>query len=655
MQRSNQQLIDYGSEQPLPQRRVLRAGPLTAVLEGADLRYIRCGEHEVLRRVYVAVRDHNWGTVAATLSNLHIDSRDDGFEVTFDARHAEGTIDFAWRGTIAGRADGTISYVMDGRARSTFAKNRIGLCVLHPMDCAGLPCRVQHSDGALQDSTFPRYIAPHQPFRDVSAISHEAAPGVHAEVRLDGDVFEMEDQRNWTDASFKLYSTPLDLPFPVEVTAGTAVKQSFELRVSVSRGGAVAQTIRPAQPAAPLSFTLLTESSKMPAIGLCLGSGGLPDGWELERLRALKPAHLRLELDLADVDAPRRLLDAAGLGLPLLVALFAGDDQQHELAALRVAVAQQHLPIAAWLIFDRQHKVTGEQTIRLAREVLGPIAPGAPIGAGTNAYFAELNRLRPPIELLDLVAYSINPQVHAGDNASLVENLAAQAATVESARRFCGGRGLAVGPVTLKPRFNPDATGPRPVPVPGALPPEVDARQLSLLGAGWTVGSLKYLAEAGAACISYYEVGGRRGLMEGAAAPAREPHGGPEAFPTQPRMLFPLYHVLADAGEFASGQAATVVHSKSSDPLAVDGLVLNQAGRRRILLANFDTTQREVVLHRLSGDSVRLRMLDRDSYAMATLDGAAFREQRGERRILERGTLRLQLPSYAVVTIDGET
>jgi len=48
----------------------------------------------------------------------------------------------------------------------------------------------------------------------VRAITHEVAPGVRAEVRLLGDVFETEDHRNWTDANFKTYGTPLRLLFP---------------------------------------------------------------------------------------------------------------------------------------------------------------------------------------------------------------------------------------------------------------------------------------------------------------------------------------------------------------------------------------------------------------------------------------------------------
>jgi len=61
---------------------------------------------------------------------------------------------------------------------------------------------------------------------------------------------------------------------------------------------------------------------------------------------------------------------------------------------------------------------------------------------------------------MDAVCYSANPQVHAFDNLSLVEALAGQAYTVTSARSFCGSRPVAVTPITLRPRFNPQAAAP---------------------------------------------------------------------------------------------------------------------------------------------------------------------------------------------------
>ena len=46
-------VLYYGKEEPLPEQTALRAGPLSLVYEEGDLRYIRLGNQEILRRVYV--------------------------------------------------------------------------------------------------------------------------------------------------------------------------------------------------------------------------------------------------------------------------------------------------------------------------------------------------------------------------------------------------------------------------------------------------------------------------------------------------------------------------------------------------------------------------------------------------------------------------
>ena len=52
-------VIRYGNAEPLPERIPLQAGPLSLVYEAGDLRYLRLHDREILRRVYVAVRDRN--------------------------------------------------------------------------------------------------------------------------------------------------------------------------------------------------------------------------------------------------------------------------------------------------------------------------------------------------------------------------------------------------------------------------------------------------------------------------------------------------------------------------------------------------------------------------------------------------------------------
>ena len=134
---------------------------------------------------------------------------------------------------------------MDGEARSTFWRNRIGFCILHPMEYASTECKIEHVDGTIEQTTFPKFIAPQliindkpspvEPFSNMRALVYQVKQNLLAEVRFEGENFEMEDQRNWTDASFKTYGTPLREPSPVEVKAGTKIsKLFFDLKKSRS-------------------------------------------------------------------------------------------------------------------------------------------------------------------------------------------------------------------------------------------------------------------------------------------------------------------------------------------------------------------------------------------------------------------------------------
>jgi hypothetical protein len=84
----------------------------------------------------------------------------------------------------------------------------------------------------VERAAFPERIEPAQPFFDIRAISHQVAPGVTATCRMEGDAFEMEDQRNWSDASYKTYVRPLALPWPYTLPAGESVRQTITLTLA---------------------------------------------------------------------------------------------------------------------------------------------------------------------------------------------------------------------------------------------------------------------------------------------------------------------------------------------------------------------------------------------------------------------------------------
>ncbi|MGD0129053.1 MAG: hypothetical protein ABSF46_27295 [Terriglobia bacterium] len=647
-------VLYYGSDEALPEQITLRAGPLVLVYEQGDLRDIRLGDREVLRRVYVAIRDRNWGTVAPTLFNLQKEISGDSFRISYDVENKQGDIDFFWTGTITGDPQGRITFAMEGRARSTFLRNRIGFCVLHPIrECAGQACTVEKVDGSKVHGTFPRYIAPHQPFLDMRAIWHEVTSGVWAEVRFSGDTFEMEDQRNWTDASYKTYCTPLGLPFPVEVRAGTAISQTVTLTL---RG--LTPSPSPESSNKPVIFSATgLPPCPLPRIGLGQASYDQPLGTkEVARLRALNPSHLRVDLELFQGEYESRLqratLEARELRIPLEVALFLSDAAEQELKLLRRILERLKPAVCRWLVFHISEKSSTEKWLELARSHLAQYNTKAKIGGGTNVYFAELNRNRPPLVAMDFAVYSVNPQVHAFDNTSLVENLEGQAATVESARQFLDGRSIAVSPVTLKPRFNPDATGPALKPSLGELPSQVDVRQMSLFGAAWTTGSLKSLSESkfvsepGVRSITYYETTGWQGVMEtegGSTLPSR--------FRSLPGSVFPLYHVLADVCEFAGGN---VLLSTSTSPLKITGIFLVKGPRRRVVLGNLGPEPAVVqVMSAELGKAVRVKYLDETTALQAMVSPESFRADPGTLTQIEKDWIEILLRPYAIVRIDS--
>jgi D-apionolactonase len=339
----------------------------------------------------------------------------------------------------------------------------------------------------------------------------------------------------------------------------------------------------------------------------------------VERLAKLRPAHLRVDLKLAEMDVAqtfaRACNEARQLAAPLEIALFCSANTAAELQSV-VALLKYHQPrVARWLIFDTNAKASSARTLQLARQVLQGY--GAPIGGGTNADFYQLNQFRPPTHLLDFVAFSMNPQMHAFDDLSLVETLTAIPSPILSARQYFNGLPIVISPLTLKPRFNAVATG-AVAAAADALPAQVDVRQMSLFGAAWTLGAVKRLAESEAASVTCYETTGWCGVLETeAGAPL------PQQFPSLPGAVFPLYHVLADVAEFAGGEMIGV---QSSDPFKVEAMWLAHDERQALLLANLTPEAQTATMPGLAS-AVRLRRLRAQNEDAALREPESFRQQ----------------------------
>ncbi len=381
---------------------------------------------------------------------------------------------------LVGNVDGVVRFEFRGEAGSAFRRNRIGLCVLHPIkECVGRRCVIGHGDGTTGESLFPTWISPHQPFQNVRSMTHDAAGHFRVKVDFEGEIFETEDQRNWTDASFKTYGTPLDLPFPVEVPRGTRIEQSVTI-TPVGRVAPISSPGRSRRTDGEVRVIVDWQRRRAPPpIGLSMATGGRPlTEATVDRLREIRPAHLRVDVRLDRWDWQADLQDAITLAeridCNLEIATFSRDAVDAAWTRCLTHLQDAGRRIARWLVFHPTAKSTPDDLARAAAASIRESFASTAVVVGTDAYFAELNRDRPEVPDGCSVCYSINPQVHAFDKRSLRETIEAHRWTVDSAKRLFG-RPVVISPITLNDR---------------------DGREL-----GWTVNAESLAAEFGVPAV----------------------------------------------------------------------------------------------------------------------------------------------------------
>jgi hypothetical protein len=448
----------------------LRAGPLSAALEGADMIDVRWGSLDVASRVHVTVRDPDWTTVEPVLKGSSIERSADAFVVHLDAAQDGGDVAFVWHGIICGRADGLLTFEIEGVAERDFDYRRIGIVVLHPWRTyVDAPFEAVAQSGSAE-GTFPRDIAPqalrggrYHPMIDAFSELRVRLPGeVGVVFAFDGEEFELEDQRNWTDPTFKTYPTPLTRSEPRPMRAGERVVQSLTTRID---GSPQART-----PGSDDGVTVVH-------LGDPLGRPVPPIGLSAPTDLTANPAHIRVEIDVSRRTAREPLEAAAGLGVPIELALLV-DDASAEIDAWATTLSRVKLARLIVQLADRT--TTPGRLVRSVRARLdGVVADDVPVVGGTRDHFSELNRTPPDGAGVDAIAFSISPTVHASDERSILETLEIQGDVVRRARELANGLPIVVSPVML-PRH---------------------------LGRGfadaWTIGSVAAFAAAGAESITY--------------------------------------------------------------------------------------------------------------------------------------------------------
>jgi hypothetical protein len=588
-----------GTREKPPKPTTLKAGPLTADFVAGGLRTIRYQGYEVLRAIAYVVRNADWGTYNPEISDCIIRKSARAFEITYRARCADASQMLSYQARITGNAQGNLVFDVVAEPLTAFRTARCGFAVLHPIEgVAGQPAIIEHVDGSKEQATFPDLISPAQPFKDIRAIQHHVTPDILARCLLSGDVFEMEDQRNWSDASYKTYVRPLALPWPYVMEQGVANRQSVELEIKRSQGS----SHKPARrERGPIRVTIGDPEGPFPGIGVSLYPDLIADAIAHPTLlNRLRPQLLLFHFDptaghgqshirgFADVSKCVPAVDKTDSVLEFV--LPAERSVHDELFGVAKMVAAAGLKLSGILVSpaaDRRSTLPGgiwpacpplSEIYQAAREAF----PGVAIGGGTLSYFAELNRKRPPVELLDFVSHCTCPIVHAADDLSVMQSLEAMPHIVRSARAIMGkNKAYRIGPSTIGMRHNP--YGARVMENPAncrIAMTDRDPRQTSLFAAAWMVGYVAATAEAGLQSLTVGCLTARLGLASAGVSGEL--------------LFYPAFYAARALAELGGNLRYQCHSSRAGCVTGIAGL--DREGRRVVLLANLTGQKQDAVL-----------------------------------------------------------
>ena len=619
-----------GTEQPDVVGRVLKAGPMQVEFDNGQLRYLRVHGTEVLRAIGFLVRDENWGTYIPKISALDIDERKDGFSISFHAVCSRRGQEIAYDAAIEGRADGSLEFSATATPKTDFLTARTGRVVLPTLKgVAGQPATAEHVDGKVVDSEFPPLINPVQPFLNLRSLTHEVVAGLKATVRMEGDTFETEDHRNWTDASFKTYVRPLARPWPYTLEAGRPVTQSIKVSLSgkVKAGGsAKAANVIDVKLGKPLREKLLPIGLGVPAEEADHAIDNL------DLIKLAKPRILQLHYDPRDKHglklfyAYRVLAEQTGADAVLEIVVASIDQYQKELNDVAKLVEESGLKLSGVAVCpvgdlksvlpdgERPPAPPLKDLYQAARKAF----PGIKLGGGMFSFFTELNRKRPPAEMLDFVMNTTCPIVHAADDRSVMETLEALPYQVKTARAYLGKTPHRIGPSAIGCRDNPHGATFTPNPDNERIClVKADPRSRALFGAAWLLGYIATFARTGIESMTVGAPTGPLGVIY------RRTNNTQPYFDSLPgRAVFPAYHVVAGLMN-SSGQ--NLVESTSSNDEKVRCFAHSGNSGTTLWIANHTAQNQNV---RITGGRGAMygTVLDESSFEMATTRPIEFQK-----------------------------
>ena len=477
------------SENHWPDTTRVTHGGFTLDLAREAIRNIRYEGVQIIDLLYTAIRPSDWSTLKSDeyAADLRISGND--YEITITESFTSALVATT---KVILSAGNTFSVEYELKGLAEYSVNRWGICFcLDTADWMGASVLSSGNSYSLLRDISPQRVVDGF-VQGLFPESHEmqfiAADQRYLKVVSNGKVLEAEDQRNWTDNTYKIYSGSLKEPRPFTTSPGSSWKQKVNFEVGV-----------PKQNSADPTKILVREIEALPSIGLQFNSDPLLTPDDLEKaLVLLEIDHLRVN---AESLTPQKIATTASNGLILETALLSSN--QNEILKAEVVQLSERVPAGSRLLIQREGREVVEAADLPKNESLNTYIPG------TDAYLVDLHREK--FEFTNSVSYSITPTVHSTDTETIFKTLSTQKESIEFAQKYLAPQ-VFVSPITFSTRGNPETGHSRDQRINFA---DRDSAMhiRTIEGAAWTLGSIHAVASAGAFSGSWHELFGEHGII----------------------------------------------------------------------------------------------------------------------------------------------
>ncbi len=400
---------------------------------------------QILKMISFLVRDKNWNNYDPKILNYE-ENFDSSLEYIFDLEYGNSEI-LKTKNTIL-FSENSITLSSEGRFLTDFWTNRIGFNLLIPLqNHVGSNIIVTKEDGVKEEKKFPEFITPDQPFFKFKKLAYNLDDSLLVNIHFEGILFEMEDQRNWGDASFKIYSGSLLDPFPYLEKEGSNFSQTVKIDIVNKK-----QRSFPTKNIVKLDHT---SSYKFPKIGIKIDSLILPND------------HLISNFDyyyyLIDFTEDYKSVASRFQNKMFLVALVDHiNDPEKELTKIYNFITDNTINLDKILICPKIYlnsfQPAGEwpkvpdlnEYYKIAKKMFS----NSQIVSGMVTNFTELNRKRPKM-FYDLVSFSFTPLIHDSSDFGVLNTPETIPYIFKTLKNFSNSCDVHIGPISIGMHFNP--------------------------------------------------------------------------------------------------------------------------------------------------------------------------------------------------------